>query len=102
MFIATGLPWVDQAVFTPQVGDPVSLNVIFEREIYDDYREYETKISDDQYRIEMLFADIGQKPVAATPTRNGDFFVINNLKYEVTEVTERNNKFISCSVKLID
>jgi hypothetical protein len=49
MFMETGLPWVDQAVFTPQVGDPVSLNVIFEQEQYEVFNELETQVTGVQY-----------------------------------------------------
>ena len=100
MFMETGLPWVDQAVFTPQVGDPVSLNVIFEKEeVYtpDDYR---TRISDQKYRVEMLYADIGQIPIARTPTRPGDIFLINDIEYEVTMIENQNNSFVVCTVRL--
>jgi len=100
MFMETGLPWVDQAVFTPQVGDPVSLNVIFEQEQYEVYNELETQVTGIQYRVEMLIADIGQTPIARTPTRDGDIFTINSVDYEVTEISDRDNKFIVCSVRV--
>jgi hypothetical protein len=102
MFMETGLPWVDQAVFTPQVGDPVSLNVILEKEEVYSPDDFSTRISDQKYRVEMLFADIGQIPIARTPTRTGDIFLINEIEYEVTESSDQNNKFISCSVRVKD
>ena len=101
MFMETGLPWVVQAVFTPQVGEPVSLNVILEREEINFPDNYQTKSSGVSYRIEMLFADIGQTPMAATASRKGDFFTINSISYEVTEITERSNKFIVCSARIL-
>lgn len=102
MFMETGLPWVDAAVFTPQVGDPVSLNVIFEQNLYAEYGDISTKVSELEYRIECLFADIGQVPIAATPSRKGDYFTVNSVDYEVTEIADRNNKFIVCAVKQRD
>ena len=102
MFMETGLPWVDAAVFTPQVGDPVSLNVILEKEEVYSPDDFSTRISDEKYRVEMLFADIGQTPIARTPTRDGDIFTINSVDYEVTEVSDRDNKFIVCSVRVKD
>jgi hypothetical protein len=102
MFMETGLPWVDEAVFTPQVGEPVSLNVIFEQNLYSEYGDIATKVSELEYRVECLFADIGQVPIAATPSRKGDHFTINSVDYEVTEIADRNNKFIVCAVRKID
>lgn len=102
MFMETGLPWVDAGVFTPQVGDPVSLNVILEKEEVYSPDDFSTRISDQKYRVEMLFADIGQVPIARTPTRDGDIFLINSVEYEVTEVANQDNKFIVCSVRVKD
>ena len=100
MFMETGLPWIDEAVFTPQVGDPVSVNVIFEQEEYSEPDGIQTTVSGLQYRIEALISDLGQIPVAATSTRAGDFFTINDIDYEVTGISDRDNKFITCAVRL--
>ena len=102
MFFETGLPWIDQAVFTPQVGDPVSLNVIIEREENFSLDDFETRISGVQYRLESLYADLGQVPVARTPNRPGDFFTVDGVKYEVTQIEERENKFIVCAVRPVE
>lgn len=102
MFMETGLPWVDQAVFTPQVGDPVSLNVILETDQYEYPDNYETRTTAAQYRIECLIKDIGQIPVAKVGTRNGDYFTIDGVKYEVSHIENRNNDFISFSAKVKD
>jgi hypothetical protein len=101
MFMATGLPWIDQATFTPQTGEPVSVNVIFEREQYMDPEDYSTQVSSLQYRVEALIKDLGQIPVAKTSDRPGDFFTIDSLKYEVTAVVERNNNFVVLAVRKI-
>jgi hypothetical protein len=99
MFMETGLPWIDEATFTPQVGNPVSLNVIFEKEQFLGLDELSTQVSDLQYRVEALISDLGQIPVAKTTNRPGDFFTINGIDYEVTGEVERNNKFIVLAVK---
>lgn len=102
MFMETGLPWVDTAVFTPQVGDPVSLNVIFEQEQYEFPEDWETRTTARQYRIECLIEDIGQIPIAKAGSRDGDFFTIDGVKYEVTNVDDTNTTFIDCAVKIKD
>ena len=84
----------------PQVGDPVSLNVIFEKEEVYSPDDFSTRISDQKYRVEMLYADIGQIPIAKTPNMPGDFFTIDSLVYEVTEIENRNNLFLTCAVRL--
>ena len=101
MFMETGLPWIDQAVFTPQIGDPVSLNVIFEQEEYDNPEDFQTTVSGIQYRAEMLIKDISKTPIAKTSTRAGDLFTINDIEYEVTGIIERDNNFIVCALRPI-
>lgn len=102
MFVETGLPWVYQAVFTPQVGDPVSLNVIFEQEQYEFPDDWETRTTAKQYRIECLIADIGMIPIAATPNRAGDYFTVDGIEYEVSNIDDTNTTFIDCAVKIKD
>ena len=100
MFMETGLPWVDAAVFTPQVGDPVSLNVIFEKEQSEFPNDWETRSTEKQYRIECLIADIGQIPIAKAGSRSGDYFTIDGVKYEITNIDDTNTTFIDCAVKI--
>ena len=102
MFLETGLPWVYQAVFYPQVGDPVSLNVIFEQEQYEFPEDWETRTTAKQYRIECSIADIGQVPVAKAGSRPGDYFVIDGVKYEVSNIDDTNTTFIDCAVRIKD
>ena len=102
MFMETGLPWIDTVVFVPQVGDPVTLNVIFEQEEFSSPDGYQTSVAGIQYRVEMLIKDIGRTPVAAAGTLKGDYFIKNDVKYEVTEIAQRDNQFIVCSVKQRD
>ena len=102
MFMETGLPWIDQAVFVPQVGDPVSLNVIFEKEQFELPDNFETRSTEIEYRVEALITDIGQIPVAKAGSRPGDYFTISGVDYEVTDIAERDNTFITCAVKMKD
>jgi hypothetical protein len=100
LFMETGLPWVDQAVFTPQTGDPVSLNVIFEQDQDLEFEGYENRSTELKYRIESLIADLGQIPIAATTTRNGDIFTINSVEYEVTAITDQDNFTVTCAARI--
>ena len=99
MFMETGLPWISQATYIPETGDPVEdVNVIFDQTLYNEPDGYETKVSKPQQTVEALIKDLGKIPLARTSTRPGDLFVIDSVKYRVTGVSEMDNNFVVCNV----
>ena len=99
MFMETGLPWVDQAIFTPHSGDPVTLNVQLTIEEYNEPEDLVPSVSGRAIRVKALYADIGKVPVGKTSNMPGEKFLIDSQVYEVIEIAERDRDWITCAVR---
>jgi len=91
----------DTGTYIPAVGNPVSVQVRIDKQTFVEPDGMTTVIAGEEIRAKVLLADIGQEPVARTPQRKGDVFLISGMEYEVTAIIEKNNHFIVCAVKEI-
>lgn len=66
LLFETGLPWIDAAVFTPLVGDPVSLNVVHDINNLVEPPVYDTKVTSIQNRVKYKINDLATEPICRT------------------------------------
>jgi hypothetical protein len=100
LMYATGLPWIDPALFKPTVGDQVSLNVAHDIGNYTEPETYETKIVGKQNRIKYQISKLAVEPASQTQNRDGDVFEINSVDYEVITIEERDNHSVTCLARV--
>jgi hypothetical protein len=94
--------WVfaaESGIFTPAIGDPVSVMVRIDRETLTEPDGLEMLVVGEEIRAKALLAEVGQEPVARTPSRIGDSFTVGSTVYEVTAIVEKDNHFVTCAVK---
>ena len=94
--------WVlaaEAGTYTPAVGDPVSVKVRIDKETLTEPDGLEMLVIGEEIRAKALLDEIGQDPVARTPSRIGDSFTVGSTVYEVTAIVEKDNHFVTCAVK---
>lgn len=79
------------AVFMPQIGNTVSLKVLFGQSMLPQI-EGIALASGSIRTVEAILSDIGQVP------ERGDIFVIESIEYVVDDVSENNGYIIKCVV----
>ena len=94
--------WVfaaESGTYTPAVGDPVTAKIRIDKEILTEPDGLEMLVVGEEIRAKALLAELGQVPVARTPSRPGDTFTVGSTVYEITAVVEKDNHFVTCAVK---
>lgn len=89
----------DSGTYTPWSGDPVTLDLRLDVHEFSELDDLQTAVSAKEIRIKALIADLGQVPAAKTSNMAGDKFLLNGQEYEVMEIAERDNYFITCTVR---
>jgi hypothetical protein len=92
----------DIGIFTPAVGDPVSCQIRFDKELLSGPDGLETIITDEELRIKVIRSEVGQIPVPRTPTRPGDIFTLDSIDYEVSGIVDQDNVFVTCAVQELE
>ena len=89
----------ESGIFTPAVGDPVSVMVRIDRETLTEPDGLEMLVVGEEIRAKALLSELGQMPIARTRNRAGDTFTVGSTVYEVTAIQEKDNHFVTCAVK---
>lgn len=73
------------ATFYPKIGDSVALKIFYEQGVEYNPDAYIGQAQDSMKTIEFLYSDIGAMPA------NGDYFLIDSIRYYVEKVLEYEN-----------
>lgn len=94
----------DDAVFYPTDGDPVPCKVNVEMESHNEPDGYTMQAKGEQITVEGLRHILGKIPVARTPNREGEKFIMDDtdIVYEVQAIIESDDRFVTCGVKQVE
>ena len=97
----------DDATFYPTDGDPVLCKVNVEKEGANEPDGYTTQARGEQITLEGPRHILGKIPIARTPGRDGERFVMETGKdagtvYEVFGILDSDEFFVTCSVKVCE
>ena len=97
----------EAAVFYPTDGPPVSCKINVEKDIQNEPDGFTTQARGEQITIEGLIRILGKIPVARTPNRAGEKFIvqipnIGAVTYEVRGIAESDERFVTCNVKVCE
>jgi hypothetical protein len=94
----------DDATFYPTAGDPVPCKVNVEKEGTNEPDGFAMQARGEQITLEAQRSVLGKIPVARTPNRAGEKFVMDadGLVYEVYGILDSDEFFVTSSVKVCE
>jgi hypothetical protein len=97
----------EDAVYYPSDGPPVACKVNVEKDFQTEPDGFTMQARGEQITIEGLIRILGKVPVAKTPNRPGETFVVQMpnvgaVTYEVKGILANDERFVTCSVKVLE
>jgi len=93
----------DDATYYPTNGDPIPCKVNVEKESGDEPDGFVTQAKGEQITLEGPRHILGKVPVAHTPNRAGERFVMTDgTTYEVWGVVDADAFFVTVNVRLVE
>jgi len=97
----------EDAVFYPTDGPPVSCKVNVEKDGQNEPDGFTTQARGEQITIEGLIRILGKIPVAKTPNRDGEKFIVQMpnvgaITFEVKGIAASDERFVTCNVKVCE
>lgn len=97
----------EDAVYFPSDGPPIPCKVNVERDLQNEPDGFTMQARGEQITVEGLIQVLGKIPIAKTPNRPGETFVVQipnvgAVTFEVKGILANDDRFVTCSVKVLE